>query len=131
MMKYAREIARYMNRVEIIEYHHDKKVDSPSGTAMRTAELLADMLNEQNASPIDQIENIPGSRGANHHGIPIHAIRLPGFLAHEEVIFGANGETLTIRHDSTDRACFMPGVCLACAKVVELDKLVVGLENIL
>lgn len=132
MMKYAREIAKYMPDVEIVEYHHDKKADSPSGTALRTAEMLAESLSRHDKDAAKKtIETIPGARGASHHGIPIHAIRLPGFLAHEQIIFGATGETLSLRHDSIDRACFMPGVKLACEKVMQLDRLIVGLENIL
>ncbi len=131
MMKYAREIAKYMHDVEIVEYHHDNKADSPSGTALRTADMLAETLPKNKKTTKKIIENIPGARGASHHGIPIHAVRLPGFLAHEQVIFGAAGETLTLRHDSIDRACFMPGVYLACEKVMHLDKLIVGLENVL
>lgn len=129
MMKYAREIARYMPHVEIIEMHHDNKVDSPSGTAMRTAEMIADVATPQ--AQKSTRENVPGARGATYHGIPIHAVRLPGFLAHQQIIFGEIGETLTLRHDSIDRQSFMPGVCLACEKVVKLDKLVYGLEEIL
>jgi len=132
MMKYAREIAKYLPHVEIIELHHDGKVDSPSGTALRTAEMLAESIKtntvEQNKS---KRETIPGARGATYHGIPIHAVRLPGLLAHEQIIFGNAGETLTLRHDSIDRQCFMPGVCLACEKVLTLDSLVYGLEEIL
>lgn len=133
MMKYAREIAKYMPDVEIVEYHHDNKADSPSGTALRTAEMLAESIskNAKDKATKKTIESIPGARGAIHHGIPIHAVRLPGFLAHEQVMFGATGEILTLRHDSLDRACFMPGVTLACEKVMQLDSLVVGLENIL
>lgn len=129
MMKYAREIARYMPRVEIIEMHHDKKIDSPSGTAMRTAEMLAEVATVE--APISERENVPGARGATYRGIPIHSVRLPGFLAHQQIIFGETGETLTLRHDSIDRQSFMPGVCLACEKVINLDKIVYGLEEII
>lgn len=131
MMKYAREIAKYMPHVEIVEYHHDNKADSPSGTALRTAEMLAESIPTRQLDRKQTIENVPGARGATHCGIPIHAVRLPGFLAHEQIMFGSTGEVLTLRHDSIDRACFMPGVILACEKVLALDKLVVGLENIL
>lgn len=129
MMKYARDIAKYFPHVEIIEMHHDGKVDSPSGTALRTADMIAETREkppEKNNRDI-----IPGSRGASHHQIPIHAIRLPGLVAHEQIIFGGTGETLTLRHDSIDRVSFMPGVCLACKKVGALDKLLVGLEHLL
>ena len=129
MMKYAQEMAKYFSYVEIIEMHHEGKLDSPSGTALRTAEMLA-----ANFKPAEKKKNrdtIPGSRGASHHEIPIHAIRMPGLVAHEQIIFGALGETLTLRHDSIDRECFMPGVRMACKKVVGLDELVYGLEHVL
>lgn len=129
-MKHAQEIAKYFPNVEIIEMHHDGKLDSPSGTAVRTAELLAEARtaqpNKQNTREV-----IPGARGANYQDIPIHAIRLPGLVAHLQIIFGNSGETVTLRHDSIDRQCFMPGVVLSCKKVVELKELVYGLENVL
>lgn len=131
MMKYAREIVKYMPNVEIIEMHHENKADSPSGTALRSAEIMAQSTSVLNPAAKACIETIKGARGALHHGIPIHAVRLPGYLAHEQIIFGSKGETLTLRHDSMDRECFMPGVCLACEKVVGLDRLVYGLEEIL
>jgi 4-hydroxy-tetrahydrodipicolinate reductase len=130
MMKYAKSIAKLMPNVEIIEMHHDGKADSPSGTAMRSAELIAEAITlTQPAKP--SRETVAGARGANYRGIPIHAVRLPGFLAHQQIIFGNLGETLTLRHDSIDRQCFMPGVFLACEKVVTLKSLVYGLEEIL
>ena len=130
LMKHAQEIAKYFGHVEIIEMHHDGKLDSPSGTALRTAEMLA--TNFKSASTAKKTkETIPGARGATYHDIPIHAIRLPGLVAHEQVIFGGIGETLTLRHDSIDRVSFMPGVCLACKKVMTLDELVYGLEHVL
>jgi 4-hydroxy-tetrahydrodipicolinate reductase len=131
MMKYAKEIAKYLPHVEIIELHHDNKADSPSGTAIRTAEMIAESCSTINQPIKSSIETVAGARGANHLNIPIHAVRLPGLLAHQEVIFGGLGETLTLRHDSFDRACFMPGVCLACEKVVNLKTLAYGLEKIL
>lgn len=130
MMKYAKAIAHYMPQVEIIELHHDGKIDSPSGTAIHTAEMLAEVTDVVNRPTKKYQETVPGARGANHHGIPIHAIRLPGLLAHEEIIFGSQGETLRLRHDTIDRQCFMPGVCLACKKVLDLDRLIYGLEEI-
>jgi 4-hydroxy-tetrahydrodipicolinate reductase len=130
LMKHAQEMAKYFEHVEIIEMHHDGKLDSPSGTALRTAEMLA--VNFKAASTTKKTkETIPGARGATHHQIPIHSIRLPGLVAHEQVIFGGTGETLTLRHDSIDRVSFMPGVCLACKKVVGLDEMVYGLEHVL
>lgn len=131
MMKYAKEIVKLMPHVEIIEMHHDNKAESPSGTAMRTAEMLAHAMADVNQPEKTTIESVAGARGANYHHIPIHSIRLPGLLAHQQILFGNTGETLTLRHDSIDRQCFMPGVCLACEKVVKMDKLVYGLEEIL
>lgn len=131
MMKYAAEIAKYFSHVEIIELHHDGKLDSPSGTALRTAEMIAETLIAPDYPAKKTRETIPGARGAAHHQIPIHAVRLPGLVAHEQIIFGGTGETLTLRHDSINRESFMPGVRLACKKVMELDKLVYGLEHIL
>ena len=128
MMKYAKEIANYFPNVEIIEMHHDGKLDSPSGTSIRTAELLAPA--HRNLEKPSR-ETLPGARGANYENIHIHAIRLPGLVAHQQIIFGGLGETLTIRHDSLDRQCFMPGVCLAAKKVMELKELVYGLEHLI
>lgn len=130
MMKYAKEIAKYFTHVEIIEMHHEAKADSPSGTAMRSAEILASAKN-LNQPSLPSRETIKGARGALYRGIPIHSIRLPGFLAHQQIIFGDKGETLTLSHNSIDRECFMPGICLACEKVMTLDKLVYGLEEVL
>jgi 4-hydroxy-tetrahydrodipicolinate reductase len=107
MMQFAREASRHMSKAEIIELHHDGKLDKPSGTAARTAELMGGQ-------------------------VPIHSVRLPGLVAHQEVILGDLGQTLTIRHDSTDRSSFMPGVLLAVRRVAELtDSPMVGLENLL
>lgn len=112
MMELGQRVAEHMPEVEIVELHHDRKLDVPSGTAARTAELLSEA-------------------GANVHE-PIHSIRLPGLVAHQEVVFGGPGQTLTIRHDSIDRSSFMPGVVLACRRVGELpDPLTVGLEALL
>lgn len=131
MMKHAKAIANYFPHVEIIEMHHDGKRDSPSGTAMRTAELLADASPALNQPEKPNTETVKGARGAKHYHVPIHSIRLPGLLAHQTVIFGGSGETLSIRHDSLDRLCFMPGVCLACEKVMNMTELAYGLEEIL
>lgn len=131
MMKFACEAAKYMPSVEIIEMHHENKADSPSGTAMRSAEMIANAVKNINESHKPSRETVPHARGANYLNIPIHAVRLPGMLAHQQIIFGEPGETFTLRHDSIDRKCFMPGVCLSCEQVVTLDKLVYGLEEIL
>lgn len=127
MMKVAKEIVKYMPDVEIIEMHHEQKIDSPSGTAILTAQKLIAAGKINKASQ----EQMPHARGDHFQGIPIHSIRLPGLLAHQQIIFGNVGETLTMRHDTIDRLCFMPGVCLACEKVLELNHLVYGLEEIL
>ncbi|MEO8401809.1 MAG: 4-hydroxy-tetrahydrodipicolinate reductase [Gammaproteobacteria bacterium] len=131
MMKHAQEIAKYFPQVEIIEMHHDGKLDSPSGTAVRTAEMLATSREVSGSSEKIYKDTIPGARGANYQDIHIHSIRLPGLVAHQQIIFGGVGETLTIRHDSIDRQCFMPGIVLACKKVQSLDRLVYGLEHVL
>lgn len=130
MMKHAQQIAKYLPNVEIIELHHDKKADSPSGTALRTAELIAEAA-ELNEAAHGVRETVPGARGALYRGIPIHAVRLPGFLAHQQIIFGGTGETLTLRHDSMDRQSFMPGVAFACKHVMQMDHLIYGLEEII
>lgn len=137
MMKHAKDIARYMPQVEIIEMHHTNKMDSPSGTSIRSAEILAEIISSQkNAAKTptknaEKIATIPGARGADVNGVAIHSVRLPGFLAQQKIIFGNSGETLTISHNSIDRESFMPGVCLACEKAMTLTELVYGLEEIL
>jgi 4-hydroxy-tetrahydrodipicolinate reductase len=131
MMQFAQTAARYLQQVEIIEMHHERKQDSPSGTAIKTAEIIAEQRGQQTARSRADKEVLPGARGANYQGIPIHAIRLPGILAYQEVIFGAPGETLSLKHNTLDRSAFMPGVCLACKKVMQLNELVYGLEHIL
>lgn len=133
MMQASKLIAKYMGAVEIIELHHDNKLDAPSGTALRTAELIASSRESVPATPgaETEIPGMEGARGAEYEGIHIHSVRLPGFVAHQEVIFGSLGQTLTLRHDSIDRTSFMPGVVLACKKVPALSGLVVGLEHLL
>jgi len=130
MMKYAQDAAKYFPQAEVIELHHDGKVDAPSGTAIKTANLIAEA---RTSSPQTNAEKeiIPGARGANAEGIHIHSVRLPGLVAHQQVLFGGQSQTLTIRHDSIHRDSFMPGVCLACKKVMDLNELVYGLEHLL
>ena len=130
MMKFAKEAVRYFPDVEIIELHHDRKADAPSGTAVKTLNMLVD-AREKEPTPRSEKELLSGARGARDHGIHVHSVRLPGLVAHQEVIFGGVSETLTIRHDSIHRESFMPGVCLSCKKVVELNELIYGLEHIL
>ncbi len=131
MMKYAGEFAKYFPQMEIIEMHHDRKRDCPSGTALYTAETLAAARQQPKIPAVEIQETIPGSRGANYKGIPVHAVRLPGLLAHEQIIFGDLGEVLTLRHDTLDRQCYMRGVVLACKKVMGLKEIVYGLDRIL
>ncbi len=132
MMEFAAQAARHMPDAEIIELHHEKKLDSPSGTALLTARKIA-AAREQNPLPKigGAVEKVPGARGGETDAVHIHSVRLPGFVAHQEVIFGGLGQTLTIRHDSTDRRSFMPGVLLAIRRVRGLKGLVIGLENLL
>ncbi|MCC5636671.1 4-hydroxy-tetrahydrodipicolinate reductase [Nostoc sp. CHAB 5844] len=124
--------SQYFDHVEIIELHHNQKADAPSGTAIQTAQLLAEMGKTFNPAVVHETEKIPGARGSlADEGIRIHSVRLPGLIAHQEVIFGAAGQIYTLRHDTSDRACYMPGVLLAIRKVVQLKSLVYGLEKIL
>lgn len=131
MMKFAQEAAKYMPHVEIIELHHDQKLDAPSGTALRTAELITETRQAIQQGHPQEEEKLAHARGAEMEGMRIHSVRLPGYVAHQEVIFGALGQTLVVRHDSISRESFMPGVVLACERILSLDGLVVGLENIL
>ena len=131
MMLVSQKIAKYMPDVEIIELHHDKKLDAPSGTAELTAKMIAEVRQKHFQGNPDEKENLEHVRGADYEGMKIHSVRLPGFVAHQEVIFGGLGQTLTIRHDSTGRDSFMPGVLLACKKVRGLKGLTVGLDKIL
>ena len=129
MQRFATEAARHLPAVEIVELHHDGKADAPSGTAAATAEAVAAARTEAWAGP--SAESVPGVRGGERSGIRIHSIRLPGLVAHQEVIFGGQGQTLTIRHDSTDRTSFVPGVLLAIRWVPSHPGLTVGLDAIL
>jgi 4-hydroxy-tetrahydrodipicolinate reductase len=124
--------SRYFEHVEIIELHHNQKADAPSGTAIQTAQLLADIGKDFNPAIVKETEKIAGARGSlANSGIRIHSVRLPGLIAHQEVIFGSAGEIYTLRHDTSDRACYMPGVLLAIRQVLQLKSLVYGLEKIL
>lgn len=130
LMKFAQEAAKYFPDVEIIEMHHEDKKDAPSGTALATAKLIAE-VREPHQTATDTTESLPGARGGDYQGIKLHAVRLPGYVAHEQVLFGGKGEALTIRQDSFDRSSFMSGVKVALEKAVDLNQLYVGLENIL
>jgi len=143
MMKFARIASRFFKDAEIIELHHDGKVDAPSGTALKTAqqiheirEGLQDGTNEESIlgeskGKQEEIEKLPGARGGNYQGINVHSVRLPGLVAHQEVIFGGEGQTLTIRHDSLDRVSFMPGLLLAVKKAPQVKGMVYGLEHLM
>lgn len=131
MMLMARQAAKYMPEVEIIELHHDKKLDAPSGTALQTAAMISEVRAAHQQGNPEETEKVAGARGANVDGMHIHSVRLPGYVAHQEVIFGGLGQTLTIRHDSLNRESFMPGVCLACKKVRSLSGLVIGLDKVM
>ncbi|HLR79963.1 MAG TPA: 4-hydroxy-tetrahydrodipicolinate reductase [Bacillota bacterium] len=131
MMQFSQMAAKFLPDVEIIEKHHDQKVDAPSGTAMKTVELIQKARKAKSQGHPDEVETLPHVRGAETDGIRLHSVRLPGLVAHQEVIFGGNGQTLTITHDSYNRESFMAGVKFAVEKVMEMDKLVYGLENVL
>lgn len=131
MMKFSQLAAKYLPYVEIIEKHHDNKLDAPSGTAIKTAQLIAEVRNAMKQGHPNEKEVLPKARGAEFDGMRIHSVRLPGLVAHQEVIFGGVGQTLTIRHDSLDRSSFMPGIKLAVETVMKIDTLVYGLENII
>jgi len=131
MMLAAQRIAKFMPDVEIIELHHDNKLDAPSGTAELTAKMIAQVRPPHKQGHPDEVERLAHVRGADVDGIRIHSVRLPGYVAHQEVIFGGLGQTLTIRHDSTGRDSFMPGVVLACKKVRGLKGLTIGLDKLL
>jgi len=132
-MRFAQLAARFYESVEIVELHHPQKVDAPSGTAARTAELIAAARADAGlAAPPDATTTAAdGARGAEVNGIRVHSVRLAGLVAHQEVLFGAAGETLTIRHDSVDRVSFMPGVLLAVRRVASRPGVTVGLESLL
>ncbi len=124
--------SQYFDHVEIIELHHNQKADAPSGTAIQTAQMLAEMGKSFNPPMVEESEKLAGARGSlADEGIRIHSIRLPGLIAHQEVIFGGAGQVYTLRHDTSDRACYMPGVLLSIRKIIELQSLVYGLEKIL
>ncbi|NLB18004.1 MAG: 4-hydroxy-tetrahydrodipicolinate reductase [Syntrophomonadaceae bacterium] len=131
MMRFAQQAAQYFPNVEIIEFHHDGKMDAPSGTAIKTAEMINEQRSSLTSPSIGQFEKYPGARGGQVDSIRVHSVRLPGYIAHQEVLFGSQGQALTIRHDTFDRECFMPGVILAVKKAPELRGLVYGLEHLL
>ncbi len=130
-MHFAQQAAPFYDSVEVIELHHPQKADAPSGTAARTAQLIAGARKDLPPNPDATSTALPGARGADVGGVPVHSVRLAGLVAHQEVLFGTAGETLTIRHDSLDRTSFVPGVLLAVRRVNELPGLTVGIETLL
>jgi 4-hydroxy-tetrahydrodipicolinate reductase len=130
-MRFAKQAARFFESAEVIELHHPQKADAPSGTAARTARLIAEARKGLPPNPDATSTGLEGARGADVDGIPVHSVRLAGLVAHQEVLFGTQGETLTIRHDSLDRTSFVPGVLLAVRTVGEHPGLTVGLEPLL
>jgi 4-hydroxy-tetrahydrodipicolinate reductase len=131
MMEFARQAARHLPHAEIIELHHDRKRDAPSGTALKTAALIAQVRGAPPAAAVPGEEMVVGARGGTADGVHVHSVRLPGLIAHQEVIFGGPGQTLTIRHDSVSEESFMPGLLLAVRRVRALPGLVYGLERLL
>ena len=130
-MHFAQKAAPYFESVEVIELHHPQKADAPSGTATRTAKLIAEARKGMSPNPDATSSGLPGARGADVDGIPVHSVRVTGLVAHQEILFGTMGETLTIRHDSLDRTSFVPGVLLAVRRVAGRPGLTVGIEPLL
>jgi 4-hydroxy-tetrahydrodipicolinate reductase len=130
-MHFAKQAAPFYDSAEVIELHHPQKVDAPSGTAARTATIIAEARKDLPPNPDATRTSLPGARGADVAGIPVHSVRLAGLVAHQEVLFGTAGETLSIRHDSLDRSSFVPGVLMAVRRIKERPGLTVGLEALL
>ncbi|MER6500862.1 4-hydroxy-tetrahydrodipicolinate reductase [Streptomyces sp. NPDC001455] len=132
-MRFAQQAARYFESVEVVELHHPNKADAPSGTATRTAQLIAEARRKAGCAPQPDATTtaLDGARGADVDGVPVHAVRLRGLLAHQEVLLGGEGETLTIRHDSLHHSSFMPGILLGVRRVVTTPGLTFGLEHFL
>lgn len=130
-MKFSAYAAKYLQDIEIIELHHNQKVDAPSGTAVKTAEMITEVRTEHRQGHPDEKEHLAGARGADVEGMRIHSVRLPGLLAHQEVLLGGEGELLTLRHDSFNRSSFMPGVLMSIRHVMAEKTLIYGLEHIL
>ena len=132
MQQAALQAAQYFDHVEIIELHHNQKADAPSGTAVQTAQMLSQLQKSYNPAQVKETEQMTGARGSTtDDGIRIHSVRLPGLIAHQEMIFGAPGQIYTLRHDTSDRASFMPGVLLSIRRVMPLKSLLYGLDKIL
>lgn len=132
LMKFAQMASKYFKNAEIIELHHNQKKDAPSGTAVKTALMMADMNNDFTPGNCPEKETIEGARGGvSYNNIHIHSVRMPGYIASQEVLFGSNGQIMTLRHDSMNRECYMDGVLLATRYVAKNDTFVYGLENIM
>ena len=132
MQQAAIQASKYFDHVEIIELHHNQKADAPSGTAIKTAEMLGELGKRYNPAAVEEEEKLQGARGSvGQDNIRIHSVRLPGLIAHQEILFGAPGQVYTLRHDTSDRACYMPGVLLSIRQVTQLTSLVYGLEKII
>ncbi|MDU0330177.1 4-hydroxy-tetrahydrodipicolinate reductase [Paenibacillus sp. 3LSP] len=129
MMRFAAQAAKYFPHLEIIEYHGDQKLDAPSGTAVKTAELIAQNRKELRQGNPNEEETIEGARGGYYNGFRIHSVRLPGVFAQQEVVFGGFGQTLKIRHDSYERAGYMPGVNLAIKKIIDCKGMIYGFDH--
>ena len=131
MMKFASFASDYFKMCEIIELHHDHKIDAPSGTAVQTTGAIKNSLKRDHRLKENEFEKYEGARGAMVNGIHVHSVRLPGLMAHQEIIMGTQGQTLTIRHDTYDRSAYLPGVILAIRKLGDIKGLVCGLENLI
>lgn len=132
MQQAAQQAAQYFDHVEIIELHHNQKADAPSGTAVLTAQMLSEAQKQFNPPLVSETETITGARGgATQEGVRIHSVRLPGLIAHQEILFGSPGQLYTLRHDTTDRSSFMPGVLLCIRRIMPLKSLIYGLDKIL
>lgn len=131
MMEFAARAAKYFDHAEVIELHHNQKLDAPSGTAFKTVEAMAQVQSQFGVTNVPETEKLAGVRGGEVAGIRVHSVRLPGMLAHQEVLFGGLGQVLTIRHDAMSRECYMPGVLLGVREVMRLKGLTYGLEHVL
>ena len=132
MMMFAKQASKYFDNAEIIELHHNQKKDAPSGTSIKTAAMMAEVKDDFTKNNCAETETIEGARGGNSYSnIHIHSVRMPGYIASQEVIFGSSGQIMTIRHDSMDRKCYMQGVLLAVKHVFKHNDFVYGLDNIM
>ena len=132
LMKFAQMASKYFNNAEIIELHHNQKKDAPSGTAVKTALMMSEVNEDFTAGNCPEKETIEGARGGvSYNNIHIHSVRMPGYIASQEVILGASGQILTLRHDSMNRECYMPGVLLAARYISDKNEFIYGLENIM